>query len=99
MDRISRDRKFDKWRERVRKSLPELSMRVFALRGKSYMGCGFGWSHEKDLGYIIRTVSNYDSYPDNMEQMLLEIVVEGLYKDLNKIEYEIKLSENGKDSN
>lgn len=94
MDKRSSYKKFNKWRERVRKNLPELSMRVFALRGKGYNGCGFGWSHERNLGYIIRTVSNYDSYPDNMEQMMLEIVVEGLYKDLNKIESEIKLREN-----
>lgn len=80
------DKQFDKWRKRVRKDLPNLANRVFNLRGKGYIGCGFHWNLEKDLGYIIRSVSNFDSYPDNMEQILIKIVTESLYKELNRIE-------------
>ena len=86
-------KKFDKWRERVRNKLPELASRVFALRNKGYTGCGFGWAIEKDLGYIIRSVSNFDSYPDWMEQTLIKVVTESLYKDLNRIENELSRKE------
>lgn len=80
------NKQFDKWRERVRKDLPNLANRVFSLRGVGYTGCGFHWSLEKDLGYVIRGISNFDSYPDNMEQILIKIVTESLYKELNRIE-------------
>lgn len=57
--------RFDKWRDRAAKRLPELSQRVFALRNKSYSGCGFQWSLEKSLGSAIYDIQNYDSYPKN----------------------------------
>ncbi|GEM_PF-3914723 len=54
------------------------------------MGFGFEWSLEKDLGYIIRSISNFDSYPDSIDQILIKIVTESLYKDLSRIEKEIE---------
>lgn len=53
-------RKFNEWRKEINKKLPDLANRVFALRTKHYMGCGFHWSLEKDLGYVIHMANNFD---------------------------------------
>ena len=50
------------------------------------MGCGFGWSIEKTLGYCINTLNNFDKYPDEMEQILMEVQLESLYKEVAKAE-------------
>lgn len=88
---VKEDRdKFNKWRSRVSKGLPELAMRVFALRGNFYSGCGFGWAMEKALGGIIRDIQDYDYYPDYLQRMIIQISVSQLHKDLQKVEREIK---------
>ena len=78
--------RFKKWRTRAIAGLPAISKRVFALRKKMYMGCGFGWSIEKTLGYCINTLNNFDKYPDEMEQILMEVQLESLYKEVAKAE-------------
>jgi hypothetical protein len=84
------NRAFNKWRKRVKASLPGLSKRVFALRNCMYMGCGFQWSIqwsiEKSLGYVIHDICNFDKYHDISEQIILRVCVEGLYKDVKKAE-------------
>jgi hypothetical protein len=41
--------------------VPELCARVFALRKTGYWGCGFHWGMEKDLGYLMNRLNDYDS--------------------------------------
>lgn len=86
---LKNNMEFDKWRKEQRKALPELSNRVYSLRGKLYNGCGFHWSLEKDLGYIIKNISDYDSYPSDIDQILLVTITESLYNRLIEIENEI----------
>jgi hypothetical protein len=84
-------KKFDKWRSRTERGLPELAARVFALRSKFYMGCGFHWTLEKTLGYVINKITNHDVSlgDDIMSRISMEVIVEGLYKDVAKIEREL----------
>lgn len=84
---------FNKWRVRARNRLPELSAKVFELRYKSYPGCGFHWSLEKQLGFCINNICNYDRrYADWMENISIQVVFEGLIKEIKKIEAEISNS-------
>ena len=78
---------FNKWRKRAYNRLPEISSKVFALRNKHYLGCGFHWSLEKTLGYCITHICNYDrSYNDWSENSIIQIKFEGLMKDIKDIE-------------
>jgi len=80
-------KRFDKWRERVRKNLPKITARVFALRKAFYTGCGFQWGVEKNLGQVICQVNdfehNYYHGPDAMaSRILLKILVESLHREV-----------------
>lgn len=93
MDELQNTREtkeFNKWRKNIGKTLPELSTRVFNLRRKSYMGYGFHWSLEKDLGWVILTINNFDkSYRDWDLRLTVEVVYEHFIKRLEEIENEI----------
>jgi len=83
-------RKFNEWRKEIGKTLPELASRVFALRKKGYMGCGFHWGLEKDLGWVILTMNNFDkSYRDFATRISVEVVYECFIERLEEIENEI----------
>ncbi len=89
--RHRRDKKHDKWRIRVKKGLPELARRVFALRGTGYTGCGFHYELERQLGVIIKEVNSVSVETFKPTRMLLiEIATEHLYRELAKIERELK---------
>lgn len=77
------NKKHDKWRNRVKKGLPELANRVFALRGTGYNGCGFHYDLERQLGVIIKEVNsvNVDTFKPTM-MLLIEIATERLYNKL-----------------
>ena len=62
---------FLKWRRRVSKDLPNLSNRVFALRGKAYSGCGFGYELEGRLGNVIMSIHCIDIKTFNNMSMLI----------------------------
>lgn len=80
-------KKFNKWRKRTAKGMPSLAMRVFALRGKAYMGSGFHWSLEKRLGNILFYLNNFDrGYNDLGERIAIEVIVESLYREVAQIE-------------
>lgn len=70
------------WRKQVREELPSLAARVFALRGKSYPGAGFGWARERSLGKLIALVSDFDTRPNGVDQIVMEIIYEELVADL-----------------
>ncbi len=82
---------FTRWRKRTNKGMPELAARVFALRSKGYVGCGFHWSLEKSLGFLIGRLNDYDdgSYygVDAMAyQIGLQVAARFLYKNVAKAE-------------
>lgn len=90
--RHKRDKKHDKWRNRVKKGLPELARRVFALRGAGYTGCGFHYDLERRLGVIVKEVNSVSVETFKPTRMLLiEIATERLYCELAKIERELKM--------
>jgi len=93
MDKLQNSRetkKFNRWRKDIGKTLPELSTRVFNLRGTGYTGCGFHWGLEKDLGKIISTMNDFDrSYSDWSLRQTVEVVYECFIERLEEIESEI----------
>lgn len=85
-------KKYIKWRERAAKNLPNISMRVFALRKQSYSGCVFHYALERQLGIAISGVQNVNSEAfESMQMILTKLVVAQLYKDVVRIEREIKI--------
>ena len=83
-------KKFNKWRKEIGKILPELASRVFALRLVGYAGCGFHWGLEKDLGYIIVMMNNFDkSYRDLSDRISAEVEYECFIERLEEIESEV----------
>lgn len=101
MDRVIEDEKrnkeFTEWRKEINKKLPDLAQRIFSLRTIGYVGAGFHWSLEKSLGNVIARINDYDA-PINMEnsfyhgkespinQIILKVQAEELFKDVEKIE-------------
>lgn len=88
-----RDKKFTEWRKRTAQNLPALCERVFALRGTGYVGCGFHWCVERDLGTVMALVNNYDNgdfynntWEAEIKQTVLRIRVEHLYKSVTDAE-------------
>lgn len=89
--RHERDIKYVKWCYRVRKRLPELANRVFALRTELYNGCGFHYALERQLGVVIRNVNSVSTEIFKPTSMIMtEIVTTDLYRELARIEKEIK---------
>lgn len=84
-------RKFNRWRQKAKRRLPEISQRVFDLRGVGYTGCGFHWSLEKTLGYVINRLNDYDEgwHKELIERISIQVIFSGLFKDVAKIEKEI----------
>ena len=93
MDELDNERelrKFNKWRKETKEILPELASRVFALRKKGYMGCGFHWSLERDLGWVISTMNNFDrGYRDWAIRIAAKVKYEHFIERLIEIEDEI----------
>lgn len=89
--------KFNKWRKEVRKTLPNLSRRIFALRGTHYNGCGFQWGLEKNLGIVIYEINNCNKrYDKPIDRIIVEVDHEQLLEQLEKIEKELKELSNEK---
>ena len=93
--------KYDKWRIRANKHLPELARRVFALRNVHYNGCGFHWGMERTLGFLIWKMSDFDDCPIDpkdvlMRHIVLEVKMNGLFKDIIAAEKSITHEEEKK---
>lgn len=89
MGSTAETKKFYKWRKRAAAKLPEVSNKVFSLRGQFYTGCGTHWSLEKSLGFCINNIMNYDSQLEYYTQIIVQITFEELIKDLKRIEKEL----------
>lgn len=84
-------KEYKKWRERAKKGLPALAVRVFALREKSYIGCGFHYDLEAQLGWMIFILNSPDHFAKDFPTAIIqEITLEGVYKDVTRIENELK---------
>jgi hypothetical protein len=81
-----RNSKFDRWRKRARSRLPELSARVFALRGKEYPGCGFHYAMERRLGNVVSLLSDLEHRPTFDDEVLMEISMQMLFEDVVEAE-------------
>lgn len=77
---------FHDWQIEKGKELPELSSRVFALRGKAYPGSGWHYILEKLLGNVIVAVMDHERFnmygKGDQERIADEIISEVLYDDL-----------------
>lgn len=71
------------WRKRVNAAIPRLAERIFALRRKSYPGCGFHYSLEKRLGHLLSDLNTHE-YNTRLRswQIELEIMCETLHQDV-----------------
>lgn len=93
-------RKYIKWRKRVNKGLPSFANRVFALRNTGYMGCGFHYDLERQLGNLINGVNRTDREAfDFTYRIALKVLCSGLYKDIIRIENELNNKEYGNNRN
>jgi len=77
---------FNEWRKDEAEAIPELAARVFVLRKRFYMGCGFHWSMEKSLGGVMMQLNDFDRGFEVSNMIVLLVSLEGLYKDVEKAE-------------
>lgn len=86
--------KFNVWRRKVNKRIPALAQRIFALRDKHYMGCGFHYGMEASLGSVIKELNTHDRTYYGKDaigsRIVLEVIVEGLFADVKKAEQSAK---------
>ena len=78
----------DKRRELADK-LPTLSVRVFALKGRHYQGCGFHWCLVKDLGGLMLRLNDYDNPFSEENLLVLEVIYEDLLDRVGKAEAQL----------
>jgi len=81
-------KEFNKWRRDKNKTLPNITKRVFALRDKHYMGCGFHYLLECNLGYCISMLNDFNSNYDIAKRIAAEVRFEELICRLEEIENE-----------
>lgn len=65
-------------RKALANKLPALAIRIFALQGKHYPGCGFYWGLVKSIGALLRNINDYDSKFDHNDLMINEVIYEDL---------------------
>lgn len=89
----AQQREFKEYLKSIEARLPNLSARVFALRGKMYSGCGFHYSLERQLGMQIvaaNDMGNSKYWQDGREGIAARICVEvgfdGFIEDLERAE-------------
>lgn len=83
-------KRFYAWRQRVNKHIPVLASRIFELRNRFYVGCGFHYGLEGELGSVIRQLNDFDNHYDLCKQIVLEIYVEQLFSRVKKAEKSAK---------
>jgi len=91
MDQWRRDHY--EWRKKVNPELPKLAARVFALRDKTYPGCGFHWSLERLLGTVISNINDYDKRLEPGDDVEESVLYEELVERIEKAEAAVKANE------
>jgi hypothetical protein len=66
--------------------LPAAAMRVFALDGKHYNGCGFHYSLVKTIGGLMYRLNNFDAKYTNDDLLVDEVIYEDLIEQLDDID-------------
>jgi hypothetical protein len=79
-------KEFREWRRRLNAGLPELAARIFALRGRTYSGCGFHYGLECDLGQVLAAVNDYTRTFDLAAQIGLSVQSEMLHQSVARAE-------------
>ena len=78
--------KYYEWLKEIQKQLPALSKRIFDLREKFYMGCGFHWYLERQLGKVIALANDYyDKDVEWTDVILYKVVFEQFLKAFQKL--------------
>ena len=85
------------WRKRVKKNLPALAERVFALRKKFYAGCGFHYELEKNLGKVIAMMNDFGTILTIEREILEECLVGELNRSVKEAENSAKQLDKGKE--
>lgn len=84
----------EKWALKVKKHFPELAQRVFALRDKHYMGCGFHYDLERNLGIVIASLNDYTTHRRGIKEFafhsMRKINVMRLFQEIKKAEKSAK---------
>ena len=87
-------RLFEKWKDKVKKHLPSLAKRVFALRKKRYEGCGFHYELEARLGQTIMDLNKVPYYSNQQERIGIRVAIKVnthfLFKEIKKAELSSK---------
>jgi hypothetical protein len=91
---LKESKEFNAWRDRAIEQLPALADRVFKLRKSVYRGCGFHYSIEKTLGYLLWKLNDFEAYPLDIREMaahriVMKVHLNGLFKDVIKAEKDI----------
>ena len=94
MDELNSERRLKEWldgREVIKESLPDLSLRVFALRNKFYTGCGFHYTLESSLGWLMTTLNSFDNeYRKVWEQIIWDVKYRSFMENLESAELNAK---------
>lgn len=75
------------WREQVNQHLPDIAARVFALRAKAYRGCGFHYGLERELGYVLARMNDYETPLTFFATMVEKVRTKGLVRQLIRAEF------------
>lgn len=91
---LKESKEFNAWRDRAVDQLPALAARIFKLRISVYGGCGFHYSLEKTLGYLLWKLNDFQAYPLDIREMVayrvvMKVQLNGLFKDVIKAEKKI----------
>lgn len=73
-------------RTQMRHDVAKLGMRVLALHGTHYNGCGYGYELEKDLGCLLSRLNDFGLTFEAETLPLLEVIYEGLLESVEKAE-------------
>ena len=85
---------YKRWANRANNQIPNLASRIFALRNKNYLGCGFHYSMERSLGIILAKLNNYDDCPPTSLYMMQHRIV--MKVSLNQLFKDVVDAENGR---
>jgi hypothetical protein len=76
-------------REKLSVKLPDLAIRIFALRGKHYSGCGFHYSLVASIGGLLDRMNRPDRNYGLEDVLTDEVIFDGLIERVAEIEAEL----------
>lgn len=76
-------------RENMRRDVPGLIARVFALRGRTYRGSGFHWNLEKRVCRLAASLSDFDTKYDGEQAVEDELSFQDVQRSLEAAEGQV----------